>query len=312
MRIVTQFLLLIVGFVMLIKGADWFVEGSSAVARRFGIPQLIVGLTIVALGTSLPEAAISISAALKGSAGIAVGNVLGSNILNVLLILGVSAMILPISVQRSVTRREIPFLLMVSLLLPLLGLIDGELGRIDALILLLIFGGYLFWLFKSAKKAPAESESRQSAAMPMGKAALIILTGALLVVLGSNITVDAAVEIARFFGMNDRLIGLTIIALGTSLPELVTSCIAAKKGNSDIALGNVVGSNLFNILFVLGSSALITPIAYPRTFLSDSIICVATCVLLLSLLIRDAKLQRSNGAIMLLGFIAYNVWLFLM
>lgn len=312
MRLVLNFLLLIAGFAMLIKGADWFVEGASSVAKRFGIPQIVVGLTIVAMGTSLPEAAISVSAALKGSAGIAVGNALGSNILNVLLILGIASVIVPISVQRSVTRREIPFLLFVSILMPILGLTDGQLSRIDGAILLAIFAAYLVWLLLQTKRSDAEASSApNSATEPVWKSILMILIGGVLVMFGSSISVDAATVIAKAFGMSDRLIGLTIIALGTSLPELVTSSMAARKGNSDMALGNVVGSNLFNILFVLGASAVITPIDYPATFLVDSVIAIATCFLLLALLIRDARLQRWNGIIMLGCFVIYYIYLFL-
>lgn len=315
MDMLLQFLLLILGFAMLIKGADFFVEGASAAAKRFGIPELVIGLTVVAMGTSLPETAISISAAVKGNAGIAVGNVLGSNTLNVLLILGISAVILPISVKVSVTRREIPFLLLVSALLPLLGLMDGEVGRIDGAILLVVFILYLIWIVRDAKKSRAgenvEAEETDRKEMPVWKLCLLIVLGGALVIFGSDIAVDAASKIASHFGMSDRLIGLTVVALGTSLPELVTSCMAAKKGNSDIALGNAVGSNLFNILFVLGTSAVIHPISYPRTFIADSVICFATAVLLLSLLVRDAKLQRWNGAVMLVGFAAYYLWLFM-
>lgn len=299
---------------MLIKGADWFVDGASAVARRFGIPPIVVGLTIVAMGTSLPEAAISISAALKGSAGIAVGNVLGSNIMNILLILGLSAVILPMAVQPAVIRRDMPFLLFITVLMPVLGLPDGKLSRVDGLILLAIFAAYMVWLFISTKKAAAAGEAADEESdeplPPTWKAIAMILVGAALVMLGSNMAVDAATVIAAALGMSDRLIGLTIIALGTSLPELVTSCTAAKKGCSDMALGNVVGSNMFNILFVLGISATITPIAYPMTFLTDSIICVLTAVLLF-VLIAGKKLTRGKGAIMLAAFAAYYTWLFL-
>ena len=229
MSILVQVLLLVLGFVMLVKGADWFVEGASKLAEKFGIPQLVIGLTIVAMGTSLPETAVSVSAAIKGSAEITIGNVVGSNILNILLILGISAVISPLMVQKSTIKYEIPMVVAVSVVLAVLGLSDGIVGRLDGLILLLGLVLYLLYLLQMAKKGQAviEEEEKSGVDESLWKLLVMIVGGGVLIVWGSNITVDAATELARIFGMSERLIGLTIVAFGTSLPELVTSVTAA-------------------------------------------------------------------------------------
>lgn len=309
MDIFLQFVLLAIGFVLLIKGADIFVDGASGIATKLGIPQLVIGLTIVAMGTSLPEAAVSISAALKGSAEIAVGNVVGSNILNVLLILGLSAVIMPLAVQKSTFRYEIPFVFFITILFSFLGLKDGAIGILDGSLLWILFLAYLGYLFYMTKKGEIESEETNAGGKNehVLKMIFFIVIGIVLIVSGSNVTVDAAKNIATKFGMDGRLIGLTIVALGTSLPELVTSVIAALKGKTDIAIGNIVGSNIFNILFVIGTSALITPVIYQSEFLFDSIICAATMLLLWVLLInKQRKLSRIGGAVMLLAFLLYE------
>lgn len=312
MNVLLQAVLLIVGFVMLIKGADWFVEGASAIADKLGIPPLIIGLTIVAMGTSAPEAAISISAALKDSAGIAVGNVLGSNIMNVLLILGITSVITPLAVQKSTVKIEIPFVIAITVIFGLLGLTDNVLGRLDGAILWLFFIAYLLYLFIMAKKGKPNEEDEKPKNDNMVKLVIFGLIGVVLIVVGSNVTVDSATEIAKIFGMSERLIGLTIVAFGTSLPELVTSVTAGLKKKADIAIGNIVGSNIFNLLFVIGTSALITPIVYQANFLVDTIICVVTAVLLLlCLLNKDMKLKRYGGILMLLGYAGYFVYLLL-
>lgn len=312
MEIFIQILLLILGFVMLIKGADWFVDGAAGIARKFGIPSLVIGLTIVAMGTSAPEAAISISAAFKGSADIAVGNVLGSNIMNILIILGLTAIITPLAVQKSTIKYEMPFMILITVVFGLLGLFDNVLGIFDGIILWLLFIAYLAYLFFMAKKGRAEDDG-ENVDIPgrsMPKLIIFGLIGVALIIFGSNITVDAASNIARTFGMSERFIGLTIVALGTSLPELVTSITAALKKNADIAIGNIVGSNMFNILFVIGTSALITPVAYQPQFLFDTIVCVATAVLLLvCLLNKDKKLKRWAGILMLLCYAGYFTYI---
>ncbi len=312
MEVVMQLGLLAVGFVLLVKGADWFVEGASKVAEKFGIPQLVIGLTIVAMGTSLPEAAVSVSAALKGSAGITIGNVVGSNILNVLLILGITAAIKPIAVQKSTVRYEIPFVILVSALLMGIGYTDHTVGRVDGIILWALMIGYLGYLLVMSKKGaplPGEEGAAEEKPAPVWKMLLLIVLGGAMIVVGSDVAVDAATELARIFGMSERLIGLTIVAFGTSLPELVTSVTAAIKGKADIAVGNIVGSNIFNILFVVGTSALITPVVYASDFLVDSLVCIAAAVLLWLCVFRNRKLGRMGGLLMLLGYGGYFMYL---
>lgn len=308
MEIVIQMLLLVAGFCLLMKGADWFVEGASGIADRFGIPQLVIGLTIVAIGTSLPEAAVSISAALKGSAEITIGNVLGSNILNILIILGLTSVICAVPVQKSTVCYEIPFVIFVTVILGLLGLFDHTVGRADGLILwgMLLF--YLLYLLKMAKKGTPPEEKKEKK-IPVWRMILMVVVGAAMIVGGSDVTVDAATELATIFGMSERFIGLTIVALGTSLPELVTSVTAAVKGKADIAMGNIVGSNLFNILFVVGTTAVITPVVYADSFLADSLIAVAAAVLLFICVVKNKRLGRLGGIVMLAGYAAYFVYL---
>ncbi len=307
--IAIQVLLLIVGFFMLVKGADWFVEGASSIADRFGIPQIIIGLTIVAFGTSAPEAAISISAALKGNAGLTVGNVLGSNILNVLIILGITAMITPLAVQKCTFRYEIPFVALITILLTWLGF-DGTIALVDGIVLWVLMIAFLLYLFYMAKKGQVVIEEAElDQKEPMWKLILLTLIGGGLIVLGSDVTVDSATVIAKTFGLSDRLIGLTIIAFGTSLPELITSVTAGIKGKADIAIGNIVGSNIFNILFVVGSAALITPIAFAQQFLIDGVIATVIVALLWFFVWKDQRLRRYAGSIMIAGYIGYFVYL---
>ena len=309
-QLLIQVVLLVVGFVMLIKGADWFVDGAASLASKFGIPQLVIGLTIVAMGTSAPEAAVSISAALQDNAGITIGNVVGSNIMNVLVILGFASVIIPIAVKKSMIKYEIPFTILATVVLAVLGLWDNKISRLEGGILWVLFIAYLAYLFLMTKKGEAEVEENESKLDKVWKMVVFILIGGGLIVWGSDVTVDAATNIAQYFGMSDRLIGLTIVALGTSLPELITSVTAAKKGSADIAIGNIVGSNIFNILFVVGTTALITPVVYAQNFIVDSIVAVATMVLLWVLVLnKDHKLKRWGGAILLIGYVGYFIYL---
>lgn len=310
MQIAIQLVLLVVGFVMLMKGADWFVEGASKVADKFGIPQLVIGLTIVAMGTSLPEAAVSISAAFKGSADITIGNVVGSNIFNVLVILGLTSVICRIPVQKSTINIEIPFTIFVTLLLAGLGLSDNTVGRVDGIILWVFMIIYLLYLLYMAKHGqPLEEEVADDKDTPIWKMFLLIVVGGAMIVLGSDITVDAASALAKMFGMSERFIGLTIVAFGTSLPELVTSVTAALKGKTDIAVGNIVGSNIFNILFVVGTASLITPVVYGSNFIIDSIVALSAMVLLFLCVFPKKRLGRIGGALMLAGYAGYFVYL---
>lgn len=314
MQIALQLLLLAVGFVMLIRGADWFVDGASKIADKFGIPQLVIGLTIVAMGTSAPEAAVSINSALREnveSAGIAIGNVMGSNILNVFLILGLTAVIKAIAVKKSTICYEIPFTVFITVVLALLGLSDNMVSRLDGAILWVLMIVYLLYLLRMAKKGQDVMEDVPELTEKDTPLRLIlsIIIGGGLIVWGADVTVDAATELANIFKMDERLIGLTIIAFGTSLPELVTSVTAAIKGKTDIAVGNIVGSNIFNILFVVGTAALITPVVYSADFLVDSIVAVVAMVLLLVCVLPKKKLGRLGGLVMLAGYAAYFVYL---
>ena len=310
MTILLQFLLLVIGFVLLMKGADWFVEGASKIADKFGIFQLVIGLTIVAMGTSLPEAAVSIASALKGSAGITIGNVVGSNIMNVLVILGLTAVIRSISVQKSTVRYEIPFTIGITVLLAVLGLADNKVSRLEGVILWAFMLLYLLYLLKMSKNGENQAEQPEDEKdAGVLKMTVMVVLGAAMIVLGSNVTVDAATALATIFGMSDRLIGLTIVAFGTSLPELVTSVTAALKGKADIAVGNIIGSNIFNILFVVGTSALITPVEYKADFLIDSMAAIAAVALLFIFVVRKKRLGRLGGIVMLACYGAYFTYL---
>ena len=305
--IILELFLLALGFSMLVKGADWFVDGTSGMARKLGIPQLVVGLTIVAMGTSTPEAAVSITATLKNNAGIAIGNVIGSNILNILIILGVTAVITTVAIQKSTLYVEIPYMLVVTIVLILMGL-DGKVSRIEGILLWGMFLIYLAYLYYLAKKGKEEKEKVEESIWKLIVSAIL---GGAIVVWGSDITVDAATKIAQILGMSERFIGLTIVALGTSLPELVTSVTAARKGNADIAIGNIVGSNIFNILFVIGTAALIIPVPYTTGFLMDGVIAIMAGVLLWIAVFWKMELRRSWGIVMLAAYAAYFVYLLL-
>lgn len=314
MQTALQLLLLTVGFIMLIKGADWFVDGASKVADKLGIPQLVIGLTIVAMGTSAPEAAVSINAALKENAenaGIAIGNVMGSNIMNVLVILGLTAVVRTVAVKKSTIRYEIPFTVTVTVLLALLGLSDNTVSRLDGAILWGLMIVYLLYLLRMARKGQDVTEDVPELTekdTPL-RMILSIAVGGVLIVWGADVTVDAATALAYRFHMDERFIGLTVVAFGTSLPELVTSVTAAVKGKADIAVGNIVGSNIFNILFVVGTAALITPVVYSAGFLVDSIVAVGAMVLLFLCVLPKKKLGRLGGVLMLAGYAAYFIYL---
>ena len=321
METVFQIFLLAVGFTMLIKGADFFVDGSSGIASRFGISQLVVGLTIVAMGTSAPEAAVSISAALKGNAGITIGNVVGSNILNILIILGLTAFLTKkiVPVASSTIKYEMPFMIVITLMLLWMGYVGNQVTRLEGAGLWVVFLLYLFYLLKMAKKGvDKNSEDDEGEILGRGRdkkersmAMLFWFTivGLALIVIGSSVTVDAATAIAGIIGLSERFIGLTIVALGTSLPELFTSVSAARRGNSDIAIGNIVGSNIFNILFVVGTSALITPLVFESKFIVDSIVAVVVGVLLWIFSFNGRSLNRVEGGLLLLGYLGYFIYL---
>lgn len=311
MEILIKIVLLIIGFAALIKGADFFVDGASGVATKFGIPQIIIGLTICAFGTSAPEAAVSINSALKNSAELAIGNVVGSNIMNILLILGITSLIRPLKMQKNTYKYEVPFVMFSTILMAVLGYIGGKIGFIDGIILWIFMILFLVYLFRLAKSGDDDAELVEKAKdKPVWFLVVMIILGGAMIIIGSDLTVDSASYIAAKLGMTERLIGLTIVAFGTSLPELVTSVIAARKGNSDIAIGNIVGSNIFNILFILGTTALITEIPFASNFIPDSIIALAAAVILFILVSNKEKtLNRKGGIIMLVSYAAYFVYL---
>ena len=316
MEMAIQLLLLVAGFVMLVKGADLFVDGASGIATKFGIPQLVIGLTIVAMGTSAPEAAVSITAAFGGSADITIGNIVGSNILNILIILGISALVYPLAIQKSTLIVDIPVVLLATVVLYLLGF-DGNISRIDAMIMLVIFAAYLSYLFIGAKKEASlqkaentDAEENAAKEISLLKASIFTVIGLALIIGGSNFVVNSATAIAKALGLSQRFIGLTIVALGTSLPELFTSVTAALKKNSDIAIGNVVGSNIFNLLFIVGLSGVIIPVPFAEGFRFDMIVSGVAAAALLLFCLPKKKLPRFAGAIMLVGYALYfmKIW----
>ena len=321
MEMAIQLLLLVLGFVMLVKGADLFVDGASGIATKFGIPQMVIGLTIVAMGTSAPEAAVSITAAFAGNADITIGNIVGSNVLNILIILGISSLVYPLAVQKSTLIIDIPVVLLATAVLYLLGF-DGNISRIDGIIMLVVFVAYLAYLFNVAKKEKSaqeklatssespESEEIAIKNVSLVKAAVFTVVGLVLIVGGSNFVVKSATAIATALGLSQRFIGLTIVALGTSLPELFTSVTAAMKKNSDIAIGNIVGSNIFNILFIVGLSGVIIPVPFANDFRFDTIVSAVAAAMLLVFCLPKKKLSRFAGVIMLVCYAIYfmKIW----
>ena len=306
-----QVMILLAGFLFLVKGADWFVEGAACIAKKLGIPQLVIGLTIVAMGTSMPEAAVSVTAAMQQNAGITVGNVVGSNILNILIILGITAVITNVAIQRSTLHYEIPFMLAVTALLLGFGITGGRITFAEGVIFWLLFLAYLGYLFVMARKENAGEEGSVKD-FPIWKCLLLMVLGGILVVKGSDFAVSGASAIARYFGMSERFIGLTIVALGTSLPELVTSVTAARRGNAGIAIGNIVGSNIFNILFVIGTAALICPVPFERKFIADTVIAIGAGVVLWLGTFRNRELRKPCGIVMLLCYAGYFAYLCIM
>lgn len=299
---------LILGFVLLIKGADLFVDGSSSVARIFKVPAVIIGLTIVAMGTSAPETAVSISAAVRGQNEIALSNVIGSNIFNLLVVVGICAAIKPVIPAKEIIRRDLPISLLCAVLL-LVASLNLALVRIEGIVLLLGFVIYIGYLVYTARKKPAADTEENVRKMSPLKSALFILIGIAGIVLGGQLVVNSASDIAASFGLSQTLIGLTIVAVGTSLPELVTSIVASRKGENGLALGNAIGSNIFNILLVMGLSTVISPIGVNMQSVWDLVVLIAmSAVILVYLLIRK-KLDRPFGLLMVLTYIGYMAYI---
>lgn len=304
-----SFVLLIIGFALLVWGADKFVAGASAFARRLGVSPLLVGLTIVAFGTSAPELAVSLTAALQGANEIAVGNVVGSNLFNLLVVAGLSAVICPLVMDRTLLRRDWPLSVGAAALLLIFIAPDLKISRIEGLILLAIFAVVLGAQIRAAlKNRDALETEEDEVLMPPVMIGVNIVLGLACIIIGGQMAVNGATGIARMFGLSETLIGLTIVAIGTSLPELVTSLVAARKGQNEIAMGNVIGSNLFNILLILGVSSAITPIPVQATSIVDCIVLIAVSVIFYLPAMRG-KLGRFPGAVMALSYVAYTVYL---
>lgn len=328
-----NYILLLIGFALLVKGADYFVDGSSNIAKKLRIPSLIIGLTIVAFGTSAPEAAVSITASINGQNGMAIGNVIGSNIFNLLMVIGASGIIKPLLVEKSILSREFPFTLLISIILIILSSdilffnsSINTINRIDGIILLILFIVFLYYLINSAMKNRKESlcDTETSADLDMSniksieksntmiKSILISVIGIAAIIFGGNLVVDSASNIASSFGVNDQLIGLTIVSIGTSLPEFVTSIIAATKGESDLALGNVLGSNIFNILFVIGASALISPMTVDPKLIIDGAIMILSTILVYFYAYRKndiSKFESITLSLLYFGYMGYLIFI---
>lgn len=310
-----SFIILIIGFFFLIKGADLFVDGTSSIARKFNVPPMVIGLTIVAMGTSAPEAAVSITSSLAGQNDMSVANVVGSNFFNILVVLGVSSVLAKLPVEKNTIKKDTPFLILVSLLLLLFG-INMNVSRIEGIIFLILFAYFLYYTVMSAKTASSESVAETATTselevgkeMPMVKTILLSIVGIIGIVLGGDMVVNSATNIATSFGMSANLVGLTIVAIGTSLPEFVTSVIAVKKGETEIAIGNVIGSNIFNILLVLGLAATISPINISMFALIDVVFMFAITILLYLFIKKSNSLVKYQGIIFIVVYLIYMTY----
>ena len=314
MEMLKSIVLLLVGFVLLIKGADFFVEGSSSVAKSLRIPSMIVGLTIVAMGTSLPELAVSVTASLAGNNALAVSNVIGSNIFNLMLVCGACALFAPLIVQKNTLKKEIPLSVVCVVLLLVLGLFGMEIGRTDGVILLILFIGFLVWMVKSALKAHVESANLEESdneykIYPAWVCVIYIVGGAIAIKFGGDFVVDGASAIAMKAGLSQNLVGLTIVAIGTSLPEFVTSVVAARKNEVDMAFGNVIGSNIFNILFILGVTATISPVAFIMENVVDSVILLIVSILVWVFAWSRLHIEKKEGIVLLACYAGYLIYI---
>ena len=301
-----MYLLLLIGFVLLIKGADLFVDGSSSIAGILKVPSVIIGLTIVAMGTSAPEAAVSINAGLAGNSDISLGNIVGSNIFNLLVVIGACAVIFPAKSHEDILKRDLWWNIGVSVLLFAL-ILNGNISRVEGILLLAVFIFYLGLMVRSAMKNRIEETPMDI--LPLWKSLLFVFAGLAAVVFGGDMVVDNASLIAKAWGMSDTLVGLTIVAIGTSLPELVTSITASKKGDSGIALGNAVGSCLFNILFILGIASTLTPINAVPELIIDTAILIFVTIMILIVAKTGKKTNRAEGIVCVALYIIYTIYI---
>ena len=304
LSILLQVVLLLVGFVFLIKGSDFFVDGASSVASLLKIPTIIVGLTIVAFGTSAPEAAVSITSSWAGSNAMAVGNVIGSNLFNMLMVIGIAALLSNLLMEKSVLEKDLPFLVGITVLWAVFIVIGWNISQIEGIILLVILITYIFYLIRSARKSK-DADVVEKPKLSLPKSIIFILVGIAGIVLGGDLVVNSASDIAIALGMSEALVGLTIVAIGTSLPELVTSITALRKGENQLVIGNVIGSNIFNILFVLGASSAISAIPIDSSLLIDVIFMVAVTVLCFIFGKTQDKYDKKEGIILIALFIVY-------
>lgn len=306
------YLLLIIGFVLLVKGADFFVEGSGSLAKKFRVPVFIIGMTIVAMGTSAPECAVSITASVSGSNGMAISNVIGSNIFNLLVVCGICAIFSPLPIDRETLKKEFPFSILVAVVIGILGAIGMLVGHLDGIILVAIFALFLWWMVRSARKSMKEGTPEDGGEirdMSLARCLIYIAGGLVAIVLGGQLVVDSAEKIALQFGLSETLVGLTVCSIGTSLPELVTSVVAARKKQVGMALGNVIGSNIFNILLVGGLASAISPIAITTHNLIDIVILIVISLYMMILVWKKQMLTRAGGVSMLVIYVAYMVYI---
>lgn len=304
---IESLILLIIGFVLLIRGANAFVDAAAGVARRFHIPAIIIGTTLVAIGTSAPEAAISIVAALKGSDGVSIGNVIGSNITNIFLILGLTAIIGVLPIHQNTKKYELPFVGLITLLLLGFGLWGGTVSRPMAFVFLILFAVFIIYTIIMARRSNEVAPEIKNFSVPM--TIIMVIAGVAAIIIGSNLTVDAAMDIATRAGISERVIGLTFVALGTSLPELVVCVVAALRREYDMAVGNIIGSNIFNILFVLGMAAAIHPLPFNPAFILDGAIAMIAVIMLMMFTARGSRLGRVGGIVFLISYAAYVIYL---
>lgn len=300
-------ILIILGFVLLVRGADVFVDAAVSIAHRFKIPSIVIGTTLVAIGTSAPEATISIIAALRGSSGVSIGNIIGSNITNIFLILGVTAIIGGATITQNTKKYELPFVGVITILLSLIGIWFGMISRTSAFMFLMLFIGFVAYTIITARHS--KQPKTEYTQIPTIETIPMIIAGIAALIIGGNLIVNSAIEIAHYAHLSERIIGLTIVAIGTSLPELVVCIAAALKHEYDIAVGNIVGSNIFNILFVLGISAAIRPLPFETEFIADGAIAILAIAMLMMFTAKNSKLGRFGGLLFLSAYIIYTIHL---